>query len=625
MRRCTAPAGRPRHSRRTSRFGECWTTSSASSRHRDLRELERRMLQQDASLAPRAAAAPRRSRPGSGRRESPAVRGSSADEEELGALQQRTRSPSVASDGSCSSAGSRVPARRLSSSHSSRGSTARPPSAGAVRREPRRGRGVHARPRGARPPLPRRGRRPSRPAPARAGTDVARAAPVARRRGGARRSRACASSAPPATGCFARSWRCSRRSPLTSRSCSCSRISTGRTTRRSISSTCSRAASSRPASWSSGRSVRRRREQTAIRSERWCSRCASGISARRSRWGRCRSPPHGRFSRSGSTAPTSEPRWPACSTAGRAAIRCSWRSSSRRGSTPARSHTRSGRWSVAQGVDVLAQGVPDTVRSLIEHQSAALAPASRTLIEAASVAGAEFATATAAAAAGVDEDEAESRLREVAVGATFVTAVGEDGWPDGTISTRYRFNHDLWYETLQESLPTGQRARLHRRIGDRLESAYEGRTDEIATELAWHFLEGREPGRAVRHLHAAAARSLELTAHREAIAAPGRGARRLARHRGRSGAARARAPDQPPPGKRDDRHRGVVVAGGGVVTRARERARRRARRQRAARATRSTVSRPCTRSAASTLARRRCSSSRSRCRPSRRYPRRSSA
>ena len=176
-----------------------------------------------------------------------------------------------------------------------------------------------------------------------------------------------------------------------------------------------------------------------------------------------------------------------------------------------------GQWSVARGVDVLAQGVPDTVRSLIEHQSAALEPVSRTLIEAASVAGAEFATATAAAAAGVDEDEAEARLREVAVGATLVTAVGEDGWPDGTISTRYRFSHDLWYETLQESLPTGQRARLHRRIAERLESAYEGRTDEIATELAWHFLEAREPGRAVRHLHAAAARSLELSAHREAI------------------------------------------------------------------------------------------------------------
>ncbi len=175
-------------------------------------------------------------------------------------------------------------------------------------------------------------------------------------------------------------------------------------------------------------------------------------------------------------------------------------------------------WRVANGAAALAQGVPETLRSLLQQRYAVLAPESRGVLEAASVAGVEFASATAAAAAGIDEDLAEARLRELAVDGTFIVETGEDAWPDGTISTRYRFSHDLSHETLQQSLPPGQRARIHRRIGDRLEAAYGGRADELATELAWHFLEGREPGRAVRHLHAAAAHALELSAPREAIA-----------------------------------------------------------------------------------------------------------
>ena len=177
----------------------------------------------------------------------------------------------------------------------------------------------------------------------------------------------------------------------------------------------------------------------------------------------------------------------------------------------------SGAWVVARDLDELARSVPETLRSLIEQRCAALEPDTHRLLEAVSVAGAEFATATAAAAAEMDEDEAERRLRDVALDATFIRAIGDDEWPDGTISTRYGFTHDLVYETLQERLPAGQRARVHRRIGDRLEAAHADRVDEIATELAWHFVEGREPRRAVRHLHAAAARALELSAPREAI------------------------------------------------------------------------------------------------------------
>ena len=77
----------------------------------------------------------------------------------------------------------------------------------------------------------------------------------------------------------------------------------------------------------------------------------------------------------------------------------------------------SGAWVVARDLDELARSVPETLRSLIEQRCAALEPDTHRLLEAVSVAGAEFATATAAAAAEMDEDEAERRLRDVALDA----------------------------------------------------------------------------------------------------------------------------------------------------------------------------------------------------------------
>lgn len=46
--------------------------------------------------------------------------------------------------------------------------------------------------------------------------------------------------------------------------------------------------------------------------------------------------------------------------------------------------------------------------------------------------------------------------------------------------------------------------RLHRRIGERMESAYGHRTDEVALALAVHFENGRDFQRAVKYLRQAA-------------------------------------------------------------------------------------------------------------------------
>ena len=165
----------------------------------------------------------------------------------------------------------------------------------------------------------------------------------------------------------------------------------------------------------------------------------------------------------------------------------------------------------------LSVDVPATVRQLIEHQLDELERADQELVEAASAAGAEFVAATVAAACERGEEEAETRLTELARQGRIVEVLDEAVWPDATISSRLRFVHNLYAEVAYARLPPGRRARLHRNIGARLESAFGEEAGEIAGELATHFVRGREPEKAISYLNAAAKHALGRGGYREAI------------------------------------------------------------------------------------------------------------
>lgn len=142
-------------------------------------------------------------------------------------------------------------------------------------------------------------------------------------------------------------------------------------------------------------------------------------------------------------------------------------------------------------------------------------PGDATLLGAASVAGRRFSAAAVAAALERDEDEVEGRLDVLARAGIFLDPVGMEEWPDGTVASRYAFGHDLQTEVLYGLLPAGQRARMHARIGRRLEAAFA--TDAgAAALLASHFMRAREPAKAVPHFARAAEQALRRNAHREA-------------------------------------------------------------------------------------------------------------
>jgi adenylate cyclase len=143
--------------------------------------------------------------------------------------------------------------------------------------------------------------------------------------------------------------------------------------------------------------------------------------------------------------------------------------------------------------------VPDSLRDLVEQEVARLPEDDQRLLERASVAGTAFSAAALADGDEAATEEAETRCARLAELGVLRTGPPVD-WPDGTVAAGFAFAHDLHREVLYERLPAARRARLHREVGTRLERAYAGAPTEPAAELAGHFINGRRPAAAVRHL-----------------------------------------------------------------------------------------------------------------------------
>ncbi len=175
-----------------------------------------------------------------------------------------------------------------------------------------------------------------------------------------------------------------------------------------------------------------------------------------------------------------------------------------------------GHWRVQGESAEVAVGVPDNIRQMIERQIERLNPAERSTLEAASVAGGDFAAMAVAAALGVDVVEVEELCSGLAQRNRFLRLQGESAWPDGTVTTRYAFIHSLYQEILYERVATGWRQRLHQRIGERGEAAYGDHAREIAAELALHFERGHDYRRAVQYLQHAGENAVRRSAYVEA-------------------------------------------------------------------------------------------------------------
>jgi DNA-binding winged helix-turn-helix (wHTH) protein/tetratricopeptide (TPR) repeat protein len=161
--------------------------------------------------------------------------------------------------------------------------------------------------------------------------------------------------------------------------------------------------------------------------------------------------------------------------------------------------------------------IPHDVRRFIERQIDDLDEGDRALLTAASVIRREFASTAVAAALETDTERVEADCTRLARQGVFIVKSGSTIWPDGTPAELYSFRHDLYRELLYDRLPATRRALSHARVGRRLEAAWAGRLDAIASELAEHFERGNEVVRAIPHHQRAAAKALRRSANDEAI------------------------------------------------------------------------------------------------------------
>ena len=94
------------------------------------------------------------------------------------------------------------------------------------------------------------------------------------------------------------------------------------------------------------------------------------------------------------------------------------------------------------------------------------------MLEAASVAGVQFATVAVAAALEEDPIRVEEVCTRLARRAQLVRAEGPARWPDGTVTQQCAFIHGLYQAITYEQIGVGRRTQWHQRIGERLETHY---------------------------------------------------------------------------------------------------------------------------------------------------------
>ncbi|MGH9839161.1 MAG: AAA family ATPase [Blastocatellia bacterium] len=180
-------------------------------------------------------------------------------------------------------------------------------------------------------------------------------------------------------------------------------------------------------------------------------------------------------------------------------------------------------WELKAAVEEVVVKAPTGIGQMIEKQIEALGPEEQRVLEAASVAGAEFSAATVAAGLSAEAVRVEEQCEQLHRRRQFIKALGAGESPDGTMTAHYGFIHALYQNALYDRLAPVRRARLHRQIGEYGEAAYGERAREIAAELAMHFEQGRDYRRAVKYLTQAAENAVRRTANHEAVALLRRG------------------------------------------------------------------------------------------------------
>ncbi len=175
-----------------------------------------------------------------------------------------------------------------------------------------------------------------------------------------------------------------------------------------------------------------------------------------------------------------------------------------------------GRW--VEGPTLDWSALPARVEGVVAERIARLDEELKQTLTVASVEGEQFAAEVVARVQAVSEREA---IRQLSGGLQrrhrLVSALGSVQLGYVRLSL-YAFVHHLFQQYVYASLGEAERAYLHRDVGEVLETLFEGRTEEVAAQLARHFEEAGIPVKAAAYRLQAGNRAHRLSAHQEAAA-----------------------------------------------------------------------------------------------------------
>lgn len=176
-----------------------------------------------------------------------------------------------------------------------------------------------------------------------------------------------------------------------------------------------------------------------------------------------------------------------------------------------------GLWCAVKETEALESTIPESLQSLITRYLEALPQTHKELLEVASVVGMQFSSAAMTDALAKTVEEIDSACEQLTVDQQFIESANLLTWPDGSITGSYHFRHHLFLEIIYHQIATARRARIHRKVGKRLEAGYGERVSEIAASLATHFDLGNDLQRAIRYSRMSAEQALGRYAYATAI------------------------------------------------------------------------------------------------------------
>jgi hypothetical protein len=188
-----------------------------------------------------------------------------------------------------------------------------------------------------------------------------------------------------------------------------------------------------------------------------------------------------------------------------------------------------GVWTVSGSLPDLERELPESMRSMVQRKIGQLSEEDSQLLVAAAVQGHSFDSSVISSALQRDPAEVEERLDELERIYTFVIRRDEYEYPDGTLTTRYRFVHVLYQNALYASLSVSRKVQVSKAVGEALLKVQRGVPGPVAAELGFLFETAREHDRASEYFAVAARNAARVFAVKEAAVLARRGLAILAK------------------------------------------------------------------------------------------------